>query len=410
MLSWTFFRRYLFSEKAGSLVKRIAWLCIFGIGFSLASFILILSIMTGLNKNIHNRILAVEPHLSVEFKKNITEGEVLVHPVWRFLKGQREMTYRLFDTQDVILRTVDGIFHGATARGMASESFDGMFSQLQKLARESHSSPPENLGAPDQDEVILGVDLAKAMGVFEGDYLTVLPLESLILSNSESPSFAKVLVKQILATNLADIDSQVMFFQREKTMQHFAKVGSRRVGIEVWSDDAYDLNSAKLALQHFKDLKVETWKDRNSALFMALRLEKLVIGTFLGLSALITSFSILSVLTLLISQKRREMGLLMAIGFSVKSLSRLFQQLGMILSILGLVVGVVVGTAMALYVEEHPLHVLPDIYYDSEVPAEVQGVFIVSVFIIGFIMAWSAVRLSVKQIAHLTPSDALRIK
>lgn len=410
MMAWTFFRRYLLSEKAGSLVKRIAWLCIIGIGFSLASFILILSIMTGLNKNIHNRILAVEPHLSVDFKKNITEAEVRSHPVWQFLKNQQDLSFRLFDTQDVILRTVDGIFHGATARGMSTESFDGMLTQLQKLAHESRSTPPENLGAPEQDEVILGVDLAKAMGVFEGDYLTVLPLESLILSNGESPSFAKVLVKQILATNLADIDSQVLFFQREKTMQHFAKVASRRVGFEVWGEDPYDLGAAKDALQQFKDLKVETWKDRNSALFMALRLEKLVIGTFLGLSALITSFSILSVLTLLISQKRREMGLLMAIGFSLKSLTRLFQQLGMILSVLGLIGGVIVGTSMALYIEKNPLHVLPDIYYDSEVPAEVQGVFIITVFIIGFVMAWSAVKLSVKQIAKLTPSDALRIK
>jgi lipoprotein-releasing system permease protein len=143
---------------------------------------------------------------------------------------------------------------------------------------------------------------------------------------------------------------------------------------------------------------------------MALRLEKLVIGTFLGLSALITSFSILSVLTLLISQKRREMGLLMAIGFSVKSLVRLFQQLGMILSVLGLCGGIFVGTSLALYVEKNPLHILPDIYYDSELPAEVQSVFIITVSIIGFLMAWLAVKLSVRQIMKLTPSEALRIK
>jgi lipoprotein-releasing system permease protein len=410
MLAWTFFQRYLLSEKAGSLVKRIAWLCILGIGFSLASFILILSIMTGLNKSIHNRILAVEPHLSVDFKKSITESEVKNHPVWKFLKDQQDITVRLFDTQDVILRTVDGIFHGATARGMTTESFESMLVQLQKLAIESRSNSPENLGAPDQDEVILGVDLAKAMGVFEGDFLTVLPLESLIISSGESPSFAKVVVKQILSTNLADIDSQVMFFQREKTMQHFAKAGSRRIGFEIWTDDPYDLSKLKDALLAYSDLKIESWKDRNSALFMALRLEKLVIGTFLGLSALITSFSILSVLTLLISQKRREMGLLMAIGFSTKSLVRLFQQLGMILSILGLCGGVVVGTALALYIEKNPLHILPDIYYDSELPAEVQSVFIATVFVIGFVMAWSAVKLSVKQIMRLSPSEALRAK
>lgn len=410
MLAWQFFKRYLFSDKAGSLVKRIALLCILGIGVSLASFILVISVMTGLNKNIHQRILAVEPHITVELKKQISEQEIQTHPAWLFLKEHKELNVRLYDTQDVLLRTVDGIFHGATIRGMSVESFDSMLKQLRELAVQSHSIPPDYMDTPETDEVILGVDLAKAMGVFEGDSLTVLPLESLTMAPGESPSYSRVKVKQILATNIADIDSQVLFYQRLKSMRNFSNVGSRRIGFEVWTEDAYDVDALKKRLQEFKDVKVETWKDRNSALFFALKLEKLMIGTFLGLSALITSFSILSVLTLLISQKRKEIGLLMAIGFSMKRVANLFQSLGMILSLLGLFGGVIVGSCIAYYIEMHPLHVLPDIYYDSELPAEVQGTFVGIVFLIGLILAWSAVKLAVRQILQLTPSEALRVK
>jgi lipoprotein-releasing system permease protein len=65
-----------------------------------------------------------------------------------------------------------------------------------------------------------------------------------------------------------------------------------------------------------KSLLVETWQDRNGALFYALRLEKMMIGIFLGLAGLVAATSILTVLALLMSQKRRDIALLMTLGMS----------------------------------------------------------------------------------------------
>src|SRR5690606_38345452 len=83
-------------------------------------------------------------------------------------------------------------------------------------------------------------------------------------------------------------------------------------------------------------LNSSSWEQRNSTLFFALRLEKIVMSVFLSLSSLITSFSVVTVLVLLFTQKREEIGTLMAIGLSRRRAQRLFTCLGLILALLGM--------------------------------------------------------------------------
>ncbi len=408
MLSWLFFERYLFSVRAGSLVKRIAWLSMLSIGVAVAAFILVLSVMSGLHHNINLRILALEPHLIAEFEKNVSEGEILNHEFAKYLKTQASVDVQLFDRQDVILRTVDGIFHGAIARGVTEQTMESMLSKLAELPQQTHSSFSPSFEIPEQDEVIMGSGLAKQMNVFEGDHVTVLPPESLLMAPGENPPFSKVLVRQIVSTNVAELDSQMVLFQRGKALLNFSKAGSRRVGYDIWLKDPYDAADVKKSLARFKDVKIETWRERNSAVFSALRLEKLMLGSFLGLSALITTFSIWSVLTLLITQKKKEMGLLMAVGFSNVGLRDLFQRVGMYLAGIGLGVGSLLGILGGLYLEKYPLKVLPDIYYDSEVPARVDFLFILIVLALAIIVIYGAVRLAMNRLLALRPADALR--
>lgn len=409
MFSWLFFERYLFSVRAGSLIKKIAWLSIVSIAVAVMAFILVLSIMTGLHQNINYRIMALEPHLTIEFEKKKEESEILNHKVVDVLKSHSsELNYQLYDRQDVILRTVDGIFHWAVARGVTTGTFEAMLGKLDSLPKQTHAAYSTNLEIPVEDEIIIGSSLAKQMNLYEGDYVTVLPPESLLLAPGESPIFSKVQVKQIVSTNISDLDSQMVLFQRGKALVNFSKVGSRSVGLDIWMQDPFEANALKEKISSFKDLKLETWRDRNSAVFLALRLEKLMLGSFLGLSALITLFSIWSVLSLLIVQKRKEMGLLMAIGFSNYKLKQLFQTLGFYLAGIGVGVGSLIGILVGLYIEENPLKILPDIYYDSEVPAKVEFGFLSLVLVVTLILIYLTIRLSMNRVLSIKPSEALK--
>ncbi|MEY4616995.1 MAG: hypothetical protein RJB66_1955 [Pseudomonadota bacterium] len=406
MLSWTFFKRYLFSARAGSLVKRIAWLSMVSIGVAVAAFILVLSIMSGLHRNINLRILALEPHLTAEFEKNIDDSIIQNHSIIPFLKQQRGLDFQIYDRQDVILRSTDGLFHGGVARGVTVEAIEAMQRRLSALPQQNTATAV--LEVPGAGEVVLGYGLAKQLNVYEGEYVTILPPESLLMAPGENPPFAKVVVKQIVATNIAELDSQMVLFQRGQALVNFSKAGSRRVGYDVWLSDPYGANSLKKRLSQFKDLSVQTWRERNSAIFWSLQLEKLMLGSFLGLSALITTFSIWSVLTLLIAQKRKDMGLLMALGLSNVRLKDLFQRVGLYLAGIGLGVGALVGVLVGLYLEKFPLKVLPDIYYDSEIPAQVDFLFILIILALAIMIIYGAVHLAMKKLLELRPSEALR--
>ncbi len=413
MLVREFFSHFIFSKRAGALVKRLAWLSVGAIALSVTAFLVVLFVMNGMNASIHKRILSLEPHLYVSVN-GVNKGSILeLHPVFQRLKENPLNKSYVYETQDVILRTMDGQFHGAIARGVSEESLKFMVEQIHQT--EEHKKrdnvqfwSSEDL--PGKGEVIVGVDLARSLGVFEGDYLTVVPPEGLLLPPGESPKFEKVRVSKIITTNLSDLDSQFVFYQRGATLNSLDSAASRKVGIEVWTPDGKNLNDLKREVEKFSDVTAETWMDRNSVLFFALRLEKLIIGIFLGLAGLIAATSILSVLALLMSQKKRDIAILKTLGLSDKRTVKIFTQMGMMLAAFGLIPGVIFGTAISFYIEKNPVNILPDIYYDSQIPALVDTNLIWGVLVVGFLVclggAWYPARTSSK----IQPAQALRIK
>lgn len=408
-----FFRKYLFSKRAGALVKRISWLTVTGLMISVSALVVVISVMTALNHNIEDRTLAVEPHLSIEIP-GVTQTALLeIHPIATKLRSLSDLQVDVFESQDIILRTLDGHFRGAVARGLKQESLNQMLGKMRKLEKKRKdikSSEPlmDEVLAP--GEILIGVDLAVSLGAFEGDSLLVIPPESLLLPPTETPKYERVKIKRIISTNLADVDSQNIFYIRDHTLGGLKNTASRHTGIEVWIPEPHKAEAFKAQLSGFPEARVQTWKEKNSALFFALRLEKLAITLFLGLAALIASFSMISVLVLLVSQKKREIGLLQAVGFSKLQVRKLFMSIGLCLSGSGLIFGVILGSGISFYIEKNPLNVLPDIYYDSQIPAYLDGSFVFTVLFLGCALAWVGSYLSSQGAATVSPSEALRIK
>ncbi len=390
-------------------MKKISWLTVIGLGLSVSSLVLVISVMTALNRNIQERTVAVEPHLSVEIPGVKSAALLDAHPLTTKLKSHPELRSQVFENQDVILRTLDGHFRGGIARGLTQESLDRMLIEMHRLDSRTKASPLRTeMLAP--GEILMGVDLAVSLGVFEGDSIMVIPPEGLLLPPGETPKYERVKVKRIISTSLADVDAQNIFYVRDHTLRRLQNSESRTVGIEVWTPDASNAEKYKAEMTAFPEVRVQTWKERNSALFFALRLEKIVITLFLSLAALIASFSMVSVLLLLISQKRREIGILRAVGFSSWGVQKLFMQIGLCLAGLGLGAGLLLGSGVSFWIEKHPLNVLPDIYYDSQIPAYLDGQFVFLIFLIGSLIAMTGSYFSAKRAAEFSPSEALRAK
>jgi lipoprotein-releasing system permease protein len=403
-----FFQRFVLFAKNGSIVRQIAWLTMVGLAVSISSLIVVMSVMTALNKNQKDRTLAVEPHLNIEFQNVKSVKSLENHFAVTLLKGTPGAKVFSFETQDVILRTMDGKFRGAIARGVEWESLKSMLSSISPQSRKNTN--PNEMERPDAGEVLIGVDLAHSLGVFEGEQLMVVPPEGLLLPPSETPKYEKVKVRQILVTNIPEVDSQMMFFIAGETLGSLRNTASRRLGVEARFPDPDQAENIKTELAGVDDIIIETWKARNSALFLALKLEKFMIGLFLALASLIAGLSLLSVLSLLISQKRREIGLLQAVGLSRRKVHNLFSNIGFLIALMGIGSGILIGSIISIYLEIYPLNILPDIYYDSEIPAELQPIFVLIILLVGLGLSYFGARFVVRTTVNEEPSMALRAK
>lgn len=416
--AWDIFRHYLLSRRAGSLVRTVAWLCMMGVGLGVMALVVVTSVMNGFNDQIRRRLLAVEPHLVVHLADAKQAEQVKMHPLFLKMKERPDTQTEVYENQEVIIRTVDGFFQGAIAKGAEPETLGYIMRESRKAAQASAPKSATNSTAetpPIQDdiyrlgpgEVFVGIDLARSLGIFEGDKLTVVAPEALLLPQGEAPPFERVSVKGFLRTNIQDIDANMIFFGRGQTFTAFRQSPSHEVGFELRVKDPENIDGLKSELEK-QGAKVETWTDRNSALFYALKMEKVAMSAFLGLAALIASFSIVTVLVLLLTQKRKDIGLLMALGLSPRATRWLFVKVGLLLSSIGIFGGLIIGLVICFVVSRYPLPILPDIYYDATIPATVEPKFIVGILAASALIAFFSADLPARSSTRELPAEALR--
>lgn len=409
-----FFQKYLFSARAGSVIKRISWLSVVSLGVSVAALIVVMGVMTALNRNTTKRLLSVEPHLQIEVPGIENSNLLEVHPLAEKLRSDGEHKVYVSERQDMILRTLDGRFTGAIGRGIDVENLNERLRAIDDVAGQVRS---ESKNAPRLDfilgeqEIMIGSDLATTLKVYEGDTVLAFAPEALLLPVGEIPRYERLRIARVISANLSDVDSQAVYYLRGKSMGSLKNSLSLKRFLEVWNLKGKDAAIEKTELLvDYPGILVTTWQERESALFMALRLEKFIIGLFLSISGLIASFSLISLMVLLISQKQREIGLLQAIGLSVRRVKHLFFSLGIGLGVAGICGGALVGIAIVLYLQAWPLQILPDIYYDNTIPAYFDPVFILSVIVVGLTIAGLGSYLSAKQAVLASPSQSLRAK
>ncbi|MBY0555467.1 FtsX-like permease family protein [bacterium] len=377
-LSYLFLKKLVLSNRSGSLVRRISILSFIAITVSLTAFFIVLFVMNGMNKNIKTRIMALEPHLTT------VNTETQSAEVENYFSDAEFLKYQSFD---LILRTIDGQFRGSAAVGYTTDGLNMWMRQLKNT--KSHSKRQYftesdlydlSLG---ENEVAIGVDLARSLGLLEGDELTLIPPETLLLSSLETPLFQKVIVKRILVTDLSDLDTKLVLFNSDNSLKLFSKTLSRKAGYHAWFKSVDQSDRVKELLTA-KSIKSETWQEKNSDLFFALKMEKTMIGVFLGLAGIIASSSILTVLVILMTQKQRDIAIIKTLGLSQKKTLWLFTKIGLWISGGGLVLGSVLGVGISLYIQYNPVNILPNIYYDSSIPS------LVNFWFVGIVLAVAA--------------------
>ncbi|NQZ19068.1 MAG: ABC transporter permease, partial [Bdellovibrionales bacterium] len=320
------------------MVKTISYISVVGIWLGVAALIIVVSVMNGFNKSIRSRLLEVEPHLVVHFNDHNSVKKIKEDETFKKLKALEGAEVSLYSNQDVIVRTSDGFVQGAVASGISRERLISLieFANRKKGIEDNELIEKVKNLAP--GEAILGMGLADGMGLFRDDNIVLIPPENLLLPAGEIPKVSQATVRGFLLTEVERIDGKTLFYILDESFPRLQQSASRKLGVEVWLPDAEDAASVKASVMK-EGLEIETWKERNASLFFALKLEKIVVSVLVGLSTLIAGLSIISVMVLLLTQKKKDIGNLLAMGMTRKETKRIFVNVGLYLSMGGVALG-----------------------------------------------------------------------
>lgn len=395
MISFEIFKRFFFSSRSGALIKRLSVISMVQITLSLFAFIVVISVMTGMNEGIIERVNSLEPDLTLEINQVNSIESLKTQPViQRLIEKNYEVDYQ--ETSDVILRTTDGLYRGLVARGLSEKAFDIMIQNMNQMDQKVKPNPLDMLQmwqpgeVPAESEAIIGYDTAQMLNIYEGDWVTLIPPEALLLPQGEIPVLERVQIKKIISTRIQQMDSQNIWYRSGLSLKRFQDSPSRRVQASVKLDSPSHAEKVKSSLLQFTDVRITTWQEKNVALFTALKLEKFCIGFILFLAGLISTFSVVMALSLLINQKRKDWALLKALGFSEARLQSLILKLGLWLSAIGVGSGVFLGLILSLLIQFFPPSVLPSIYYDSQIPSKVEPLLILVTLTVAMLVCYWA--------------------
>ena len=404
MLSFEFFFRFLLSRRAGSLVKTIARISVLGIWLGVAALIIVISVMNGFNKSIRSRLLEVEPHLVVSFDNISSAKKIKKHKTFQKLKEIEGAEVSIYSNQDVIVRTSDGFVQGAIASGVSRERLENLIAFADKKTGRTDPELKEKIKALAPGEAILGIGVADSMGLFRGDNLVLISPESLL---GDIPKLSQATVKGFILTDVERIDSKTIYYILEESFPRLQSSPGRRMGVEVWLEDAEQADLVKANLQS-DDIEIETWKERNANLFFALKMEKMVVSLLVGLSTLIAGLSIISVMVLLLTQKKKDVGNLLAMGMTRKDTKNIFVNVGMFLSMGGVVLGVITGIVGSFLIDRFSENMLPAFYEETNIPADVEFFQVATVIIIGLVFSFTALNITMSRLSSFNPSEILR--
>lgn len=405
-----------------------------GVAVGVSALLIVVSVMSGFHKVIRDRLLGLEPHIVVTLPARVSEFELgrKILQIEQITAKFDPLAVTRVQSQEVILRSLDGTFSSGLARGYSSADMKSFLARVRQLnTRALQREEAAHVVAGDEDsltgaftpalsddevpvkerQVILGIDLARNLRVLEGDQILLIPPESLLLPKGEVPVYERVTVAGRVSTRVAEVDSKLILFNVQSTLTKLRNSPSREGLVEIRLRDSSLSETLQAELKReLPTLQIDSWRDRNQALFFALKMEKLVMTAFLGLSGLITSFSVVAVLSLLISQKRREIGLLMAMGLSRNQVQRLFVAMGFLLSAFGVAGGLVFGLLTCAFIDRFPISLLPDIYYDSTIPVLVTVPVVLAILTGAFLLAVISAFLPSRGLSRLTPAETFRLR
>jgi len=412
-LGWRYTRAGRTGRRNG-FISFISGVSMLGIALGVAALIIVLSVMNGFRKEVQDRMLSIIPHLEVSAR----DGGALAD--WHATAAQGRAAPGVgaqvigvapFVSMQALIARGDDM-RGVVVRGISPADEAG----VTDIAARLKDTVLARL-VPGQWGIVLGIELARSLGVHEGDKVTLILPGGQLTPAGVVPRLRQLSVVGTFDSGHYEYDSTLAMVHLDDAAKLFRVEGA--TGLQVRLIDRDRARDAAYRLQQLlgPSYGVSDWTRTNSNWFSAVELEKRLMFIILTLIVAVAAFNLVSTLVMTVTDKRADIAILRTLGASPRSVMTVFMVQGALSGVIGTLAGVLFGLLIAFNVGtlvaaiEWALRVSflpPSVYLISRMPSDPQAGDIVPIVCISLLLSFVATLYPSWRASRVQPAEALR--
>jgi lipoprotein-releasing system permease protein len=403
--------RYMRSRRGSRLLSFISVIAIAGVIVGVGALIVIMAVMNGLQRDLREKILVGSPDVRV-----VTWSRDMTMPDWR-------------TTLDSIRNIEDVVAAAPVVLTQALVTRAGGPPEPAQIV----GIEPEAKGVPDITTIrqhatlgdfrfassdglvrgiVVGRRLADRLNVFPGDKVSLVASATTnAVTGSIIPRFESFEVTGIFETGMFEYDDKYAYVAIAAAQQ-LAGIGDAVTGIEIRTPEREDAPVVAARIDNVFgsfNVRVIDSEQQNASLFKALKLEKLAMSVILLLIVIVAAFNIVSTLTMVVTDKTREIGILRAMGMRARAIRTIFLVQGLVIGAVGTAIGALIGLVASFGLGTYKWIALePQVYFIDHLPAMTEPVDVALIIVASLAIAGLATLYPAIQASRLLPIEAIR--
>ncbi|MBC8358915.1 MAG: ABC transporter permease [Candidatus Aminicenantes bacterium] len=396
-------KRYLTAKRKQAFISVITFISILGITIGVMALIIAIALITGFQGDVQEKLLGSTSHILVSDieREGLKDYPQLIKKIEN-IEGVKSVSPVALDR--VLIRgpsqSLGGMLKGVDFDLEKEES-----TWLQELQRGQIPVPGSK-----REGILLGRDAAISIGAGVGDIVEVLSSSSRLSPIGPIPKRKRFVVTGIFYTGLYEFDSSTALIWLE-TAQKFLGLEEGISYIQIKINDIFQ--APKISEKIIKVIPpqayIMTWMELNKSLFAALKLEKNIMFLTIALIVLVAALNIIATLILMVMEKTRDIGILIAMGATAQNIKKIFFLQGAIIGIIGTASGVILGMIWCWLANAFELIKVPvDIYQISFVPFHIKPFDLILIVGITLLISFLSTLFPSHRASKINPVMALK--
>jgi len=401
--------RYLRARREEGMISVIAMFSLAGIALGVMTLIVVLSVMNGVRSEMINSIIGLDGHVNIYANAGgLPNYDMLAKDI----AARPEVSSATPKIEGQIMASARGVALGSMVAGYTPEGLSTKTLLTDKIVAGDLEAFNNGEG------VILGLRMAEKMGLNVGDTITLISPEGTQTIAGMVPRVKAYAVSALFSVGMFAYDSGLIIMPMEEAQVYFKLPDSASL-IEIQLKDADNAGALarELSTQLGSGYRVYDWKRSNAQIFNAVMTQRNVMFLILMLIILVACFNIISSLIMLVREKGGDIAILRTMGATRRSVQKIFILCGMSVGVLGTLVGVVLGLAIAFNTENIQNFIerttgqklfAEDLYFLSHLPSKVEMGEVFTVVGISLLLSFVATLYPSWRAAAMNPAEALR--